>query len=330
MSTVAPLLPRAVIIVLNWNGASDTVACAQSLLRLDYPNFQIVLCDNASRLDQRAILLEWGHSLGGQFCAHDSLDAALSAAGPCTHVTLIQTGGNLGYAGGMNVGMRYALADPEVQYCWVLNNDTEVDPAALTELVRRAQSDSRIGLCGSSLVLHHDRGRMQAFGGASYNRWRARSAAIGINAALADIPADPSAVEARMAYVIGASMLVSRRYLEEVGLMDESYFLYSEEHDWAERGRARFRLGYAPRSLVFHKHGATIGTASSGGSELSLFYLFRNKLAFTRRHTPWLYAPALLSLLWEAVKFLLKRQKPKARAALKGLRAERKMKSWIG
>lgn len=320
--------PRVAIITLNWNGAEDTKTCVRSLLRLEYVNFEVVICDNASRPESWQSLLDLQKEFPGQFRSFDSLAAALTSERGGSKISLIQTGGNLGYAGGMNVGMRYALADPTVEYCWVLNNDTEVDAQALQALLDRVDKGPEIGICGSSLVLYHDRDRLQAFGGCSYQPARARSAALGIGARRADIPTDPSEIEARMAYVIGASMLVPRRFVEEVGLMDERYFLYSEEHDWAQRGRGRFRLGYAPRSIVYHKHGATIGTSASGGSTLSLFYLFRNKLAFTRRHYPLMLPLAASSLCVDALKFLAKGQPAKCWAALRGLLAFRRMSSF--
>jgi GT2 family glycosyltransferase len=117
--------------------------------------------------------------------------------------------------------------------------------------------------------------------------------------------------------------------MERVGLMDASYFLYSEEHDWAYRGQQMgFTLAWAPRAWVFHKHGATIGTASSGGSPLSLFYLYRNKLAFARRHHPWRLLTVAPMLAWEASKFALKGRPDKAKAAWRGLLAERAMRSY--
>ena len=139
-----------------------------------------------------------------------------------------------------------------------------------------------------------------------------------------EVPVTPAEVEAQLAYVNGAAMLVRRDLLERVGLMDERYFLYSEEHDWAHRSQqAGFRLGWVPQALVFHKHGATIGTASSGGSPLSLFYLYRNKLAFARRHHPWRLWSVVPMLTWEICKFVLKGHPEKAKAAWRGLLAER-------
>jgi len=317
---VSPDTQRVVAVTLNWNGAEDTLACVRALRRSEPALAQIVVCDNASKPESWQRLQALAEEARGDFAAFGSLKAALSnPARPS--LVLIQTGANLGYAGGINVGLRYALADAAMKYAWVLNNDTEVDPGALAALLARMAAEPNIGICGATLLLNHDRERVQALGGASYGEWRARSAALGIGLARAQVPVDPSGIEARLAYVNGAAMLVRRAYLEKVGLMDERYFLYSEEHDWAHRGRDRFRLGWAPRALVYHKHGATIGTASNGGSPKSLFYLFRSKLMFAVRHHPLTVPVAGASLLFDAFKFAVKGHPRKAAAALKGLAA---------
>ena len=309
--------PRVLVVVLNWNGAADTGACVDSLRRLRYADFAVVVCDNDSRADQLDELRRWGRTLPGGLPEIGPDAASLPAP-----VALLRTGANLGFAGGVNMGLRVALAQPDVAYAWILNNDCIVDPDALGALVERMRRDARLGLCGSTLVFHHARDTVQALGGASYQPWRGRSKALGAFAPIESVPSDPGPVERRMDYVVGASMLVSRAFLERVGLMDDSYFLYSEEHDWAHRGRrAGFGLGWAPRSHVFHKHGATIGTAPSGGSERSLFYLYRNKALFTARHYPWRLPVAMLWLVWDGLKFALKGQGRKARAVFRGLLA---------
>lgn len=324
------MLPKVYVAVLNWNNAADTCVCLESLLALNYPNVELVLCDNASRDDSLEAIRQWAAMQGQQrnnprflleLSAEDTTDGY--AYGDGSHrITLIHTGGNLGFAGGTNVGARYALARGDLDYLWILNNDTEVPPDALAHLVRHAQANPQFGIIGSSLIYHHDRQMLQACGGASYNPWRGRSSALRAFDHVSNIPADPSEVESRMAYVIGAAMLVSARFLQTVGLMDESYFLYSEEHDWAYRGqKAGFKLGYAPKSHVFHKHGATIGTSSKGGSPKSLFYLYRAKAVFARRHTPRQFPVVLLSLAWDGCKFALKRQPDKSAAVFRGIRA---------
>lgn len=315
------------VVTLNWNRPEETCACLDSLLATDYADFAIVVCDNHSSEDAIAAIRRWAvgkaGTAGGDFLReHEGANSAAAAATPPARVTLIHTGANLGYAGGMNVGLRYALAMQDADYCWILNNDTEPDPRALGALVARAEADAHIGLCGSTLVEFHERDRIQAFGGAAYTPWSARSRAIGAFSRVQAVPKDPAEVERELAYVNGASILVSRRFLHEVGLMDESYFLYSEEHDWAYRGMQQgFRLGYAPASIVYHMEGATIGTSASGGSELSLFYLYRSKAMFAARHHPHLLPMVCLSLLWDALKHALKGRPRKALAILRGVAA---------
>lgn len=315
-----PLLPEVLVVVLNWNNSADTLQCVQSLLGLDHDAFAVLVCDNQSRPEDLARTRAWGHHLPGGLPEVTAGEACSLL--PLRHqsVTLVHTGGNLGFAGGVNVGLRIALSHSGVTHVWVLNNDTVVEKGALRAMLARMALHERIGICGSTLIYEGDRTRVQAWGGARYEAWRGRSMAIGAFTAIDQVPSDPTAVEAQLAYVIGASMLVTRTFLETVGLMDERYFLYSEEHDWAERGRRLgFRLAYAPAARVYHRHGATIGTSASGGSDLSLHYLYRNKARFAAKHHPISLPLVLLCLIYEAVKFALKGSPTKAVAALGGL-----------
>lgn len=318
----ATAVPRTYVVVLNWNGASDTAACVQSVLCQAHRNHVVLICDNDSAADDLAALRRWGQSLPAGFAEVPAGSATRAEDLRPGHVLLLHTGGNLGFAGGVNVGLRFALRQGDCDYAWVLNNDSEVPPDSLSALLARAEMDSSIGICGSTLIYHGRRDMVQALGGASYEPWRGRSRALGAFSSPAAAPADPADVEARMDYVVGASMLVSRRFLDTVGVMDERYFLYSEEHDWAHRGRQKgFRLAWAPGSVVFHKHGASIGSSASGGSPLSLFYLYRSKALFTWLHYPGRLLVALVFLTWDATKLALKGHPAKARAALRGLLA---------
>ena len=114
-------------------------------------------------------------------------------------------------------------------------------------------------------------------------------------------------------------MLLRRELLEQIGLLYEGYFLYYEELDIATRAKGLFKLAYAHDSLVFHKEGASIGTHASGGSPLSLYYLYRNRLRFTARYFPHCLPTVLLFALWELTKFTLKRRWPQALATARGL-----------
>lgn len=308
-------------VLLNWNGWRDTIGCLDSLFAEGATPCRVLVCDNDSRDESAAQLSEWGQKrFGNRFerITRNDVDRGVLLR-ENSKFALIENGANLGFAAGNNVGVRLAMRSPDCQFVWLLNNDTTVAPDALARVVARAESDPSIGLCGSTLIYHHDPQMVQAFGGATYNRFSGKSRHIGAFAPLSTVPTDPTEIERAMSYVIGAAMLVRREYLEQVGLMQEDYFLYYEEIDWCSRGKSKFRLGYAPNSYVFHKEGASIGTAASGGSALSTYYLFRSRVRFTARFYPGLLAPVLGTCAWDIFKFLIKRKFPLVRAAWRGV-----------
>lgn len=311
-------------VVLNWNGWRDTLACVHSLLQAQPPPGRIIVCDNGSADDSLDQLDQALRAVTGRsFMRTDRVGvdgADVTAAG----VWLVATGANLGYAGGNNVGLRLALRDPGCSHVWILNNDTEVAPDALPQALAHMAARPEIGLCGSTLVYAHDRQTVQAWGGSAHARWSGRTRHLGAHGQLADVPADPSATEAAMACVVGAAMLARREWLEAVGLLTEDYFLFFEEMDWAARAALlpgpgpRWRLGWAPRSVVFHKEGASIGTAAAGGSPLSLYYLCRNRLRFAWRFHRAFVPTVIACMLWDVFKLAARARWPQAGAALRG------------
>jgi GT2 family glycosyltransferase len=200
---------------------------------------------------------------------------------------LVQTGSNLGFAGGSNIGLRLALADGDTNFTWLLNNDTVVDPDALTRLLDRMEGRPDVGICGSTLLYYYRPNIVQALGGSSYNRWTARVGHLGMGLSCGRVPTREW-VEHRMDYVVGASLFVSVRFLKDIGLMNEQYFLYFEEIDWATRAKGRYTLAYAPQSIVYHKAGASTGTARRRKvpSVISEYYSNRARLLFTRKFEP--------------------------------------------
>lgn len=313
------------VVILNWNGKADTLACLESLLASEGADFRVIVCDNGSVDGSLQALAGWGRQrFGPAFRALSRAEAGIAAPAPQERFFLIDNAANLGFAGGNNVGLRWALRDPACRYVWLLNNDTEVAPDALTQVLVHLAANSDMGLCGSTLVYAHDRQTVQAWGGSAYSNWSGRTRHLGAHSPLAQLPTDAAAVEAQMACVVGAAMLVRREWLETVGLLGEDYFLYFEEMDWAARAaratppEGRFRLGWAPRSIVFHKEGASIGTAAGGGSALSVYYLFRSRVRFAWNfHRARLPVVLTLTLL-DVAKLAARARWPQARAALRG------------
>ena len=310
------------VIILNWNGWRDTIECLESVLRQDYERFRVIVCDNASGDDSLDHIAEWARGHLAARCFSPELqhltDPPIPKPVPFLRIKandqigfesraerlfLVQTGANLGFSGGNNVGLRLALGAKDFEYAWLLNNDTVVDPQALRSLVAEMRNRPDVGICGSKLLYYHAPQRVQALGGSTYNRWTGRGACIGRGWEISKIPSRQE-VEAKMHLVFGASMFVRRSFLERIGLLDERYFLYFEENDWAARAKGQFALAYCPGSIVYHKEGASIGSSEIKGkprSGLSEWFASRNRVLFTRSHYPAALATVLLAMLMSAL-----------------------------
>lgn len=301
---------QVIIILVNWNGWKDTIECLESLLLLKYPFFRIVVCDNGSRDESLRELRWWARrTFGVSATTWQELSRADAETGgglPDTMFTLVENGVNLGFGGGSNVGMRYALACEDVDYCWLLNNDTVVAPLALTKMVERMFEKPDAGMCGSTVRQYLDRSKIDVLGGATYFKWLGVAWHIG-RTLRGNMLLPPESVENRMDYVVGSSLLVRTSFLRDVGLMAEEYFLYFEEVDWALRCKGRYSLAYAPESVVYHKVGASIGTATNPRTKSYIcdYYTLRNRLVFTQRYYPLIMIGIYASLAGEMVVRLL-------------------------
>lgn len=287
------------IVLLNWNGWLDTVACLDSLRKSTSKDFQVVVCDNASTDGSISEIEDWlvNESVSYYRGKSSNMSCADLAALSAVEVILIENERNGGFAYGNNSGLRYFLSQPDFKYVWLLNNDTLVSPTCLESLVEKMETDTTVGICGAKLIYHHNRDRVQAAGGAIFSRVRGGSVHVGADCSSKD-DFDVSLVEQKIDYVVGASMFVRRAYVEKIGLMSEDYFLYYEEIDWSTRGRYFFRLGYCDSAVVYHKEGGSIGSSRNKKqrSTLSQFYLVRSRLIFTRKHfsmflpTVWMFS----------------------------------------
>ncbi len=248
---------------MNWNGWSDTVECLESLRQLDYPNFEIIVCDNDSSDGSLAKIRDWlkehwttPHDTKGGAALMLSRAEAEHGAGDAggASAILIQTGGNLGFAGGNNVGLRYLARRGDVGYVWLLNNDTVVGSGALRELVNQALATSTVGAVGGMLLEYHAPDRIQDTGGANFSPWHGMVTRIEHGAPATDARTMPD----RLDFISGGCMLVPVEVLDRVGLLDERFFMYGEDADWCTRMRhAGLSLAYAPKAEIWHKGGGS-------------------------------------------------------------------------
>lgn len=297
--------PQILIIVLNWKNAPDTIECLESVFKLKSDNFQVALCDNASSDDSVERITAW---LVGRGISHKVIEEAslggLSEVLP-VRVAVIKNQKNYGYAGGNNRGLRYALATVVGDgYVWIVNNDVTLDPEALSSLLKEAARRPEVSFFGSTILHYLKRDTIQTQGGDRLYPWLGMTRHIGEGRRLNNqIP--QAEVEQKMSYILGAAVFIRLEALRAIGLLDENYFLYFEEIDWATRARRQgMKLGYAPQSWVFHKEGATIGVPIRPGrkNRVADYYLIRNRLVMTRRLFPWALPTVYLAMLFTLVK----------------------------
>lgn len=263
------------VCIVGFHNRQEIVHCVEALAKSTHTAFDVVICENGGRRsweDLRAAIPE--RLSGGQ------------------QVSCLLAPDNLGYAGGVNLAMR---SRPESGAWWIVNPDTAPDPDALAALVERlARGDCH--MVGG--VLYNARGRVQAYGG-HWRFWLGRPVSLGMGAHVDD-PVDGAAIEERMNYILGASMLVDRKFVERVGLMRDEYFLYCEEVEWALRaGKMGIRIGFAPKSRVRHDQGSTTGSANAikRRPRLPIYMDERNKLHVVRDISSWRFPIAVVATL---------------------------------
>lgn len=256
---------RIGIITINWNGIEDTIECVNSLLRLSENTFHIYVVDNNSDNDEAMKLIETFKAI--------------------SKVTIIRNKNNDGYAEGNNVGIRRAIADGWTDYFWLVNNDAIVDPNALTELLAVAEANSHIGIVGST-IMYPDKKTVYALGGGSINMWTGIDRLYGARRRYqADHPPQ------RFNYISGASFFIRRNVFDALNGFDADYFLYSEEADFCLQAvKHGYRLGYAPRSFVYHKS----AQSTKHLSPTYIYYFIRNKILLMHKRAHWWNRPSWL------------------------------------
>lgn len=252
-------LPRVVTILINWNGKEDTLLCLASLQKSTYPNNHTVVVDNASSDDSVACLTK-------EF----------------PDVTVLPQKKNLGFSGGNNVGIEWAL-DHQADYCFVLNNDTLVEPATIATLVQTVQTDPAIGAVGPLIRYMEPQHTIAALGGTI--RWKKAEAIQGFNQKpVSSAPTQPFHTE----FLTAAAILVSKDAIKKAGMLPEGYFYGMEDAAWCiHLRRAGFALMADPRAAIDHKESAATGQSSP----LKAYYQSRNALLFLKKEWPekWLY-----------------------------------------
>jgi hypothetical protein len=263
---------RVAIIIVIWNGKADTLECLHSLSADTHPDKEIVIVDNGSTDD----------SVG-----------EIRRAFP--HVTILETGKNLGFTGGNNVGIRHALAHG-ADYIYLLNNDTTVEPDALAALVAAAAADPTAGLL-APIIYEYYPPRPIWFAGSKMEL--SRGAAWHDNSRI-PAPTDPPY---EVPWATGCAMLIPAPLMRQLEGFDDRYYLSWEDVDLCVRVRkAGRRVVAVPAAIIYHKGGRS-GLRMTG---IRNYYAVRNSLLLMRKHGGAAYfrsAPGLVCrFLWQSLR----------------------------
>lgn len=289
---------KVAIVIVNWNGRDDTITALNSLKQLDTrgKELSVIVVDNGS--------------------TNDSV-SAISKAHPL--VKLIQTGQNLGFTGGNNVGIREALEENAV-FIWLLNNDTIIDRNALTIL--EAFKDPRVGVVGSKIYFapgheyHKDRyakkeqGKVIWYAGGIVDWANMYASHRGVD----EVDRKQYDKIEETTFITGCSMMVRREVFDKIGLLDDAYYLYFEDLDFCLRAlKAGYKLVYYPKSVIWH---VNAGSSGGAGNPLHDYYLTRNRLRIGVRYAP---MRTKFALIREAIGFVLSGPSVKRAAVLDAL-----------
>jgi len=258
--------PRVSIITLNWNGLAHTIECLESLKKITYANYEVIVVDNGSE--------------------GDDVTALKGRYGDYIHI--IENDRNYGFAKGNNIGIKYASENFDPQYFLLLNNDTIVDPEFLTELTRVAESDERIGSCQSKILSLKDPETIDGVGIAIFRRPAMRITAYPtlfldghpFQIGYGERDEGQYNQTCEIFGAVACSALYKREMVEQIGLFDEDFFAYYEDVDFAWRARLfGWKCLYIPTSIVYHTHSVT-------GASIKLYYLARNQTFYVLKNAP--------------------------------------------
>jgi len=252
----ADIYPLVSIVTVNFNHSNLTILLIRSLKKCTYKNIEIIVVDNGSKSDNPLLITD-------EF----------------PDVKLVILPNNLGFAGGNNEGMRYAVG----AYILLLNNDTEVDKGFLEPLVETFLTHSDAGIVSPRLMYFYspEMKTIQFAGSHRINLMTGRNSTIGSN----EIDTGQYDYVCKSDYAHGSALMLSRQVLNEVGCMPDVYFLYYEEYDWCIAAEKKgFNVYYAGTSKVFHKGSASVGM----NGPIKKFYMARNRILYLRRNADWL------------------------------------------
>jgi GT2 family glycosyltransferase len=349
------IYPKVYIILLNYNNWADTIECLESVLRNDYPNYQVIVVDNHSPNSSMEYLKAWAegkldvwvnpnNSLknlsfppvpkpipyvcytreeaenGKNFDLEEKLKSDIPEGVTTKYpIVFIQSGNNLGFAGGNNVGIRYALAKDDFDSVILLNNDTVIKRDTISILVNARLEFGEQAIYGGRIYYYSDPDKIWYDGG-KFNEWIGRTIHLNMRKLKTEVKNNQAIKEVN--FITFCYVLIPKFILERIGLLDDSYFMYVEDLDYSYKvWKSEYKLYHVVNSEIWHKVGASSGEEEV--SEFSAYWMMRSRVRFIISRLP--YAKKIASIYFliitRPIRFLffyIKRTKYVINAQIRG------------
>lgn len=296
------------IVILNWNGKDNSIECLRSIEKLS------LKCLSSHEKGSIYVVFVDNNSTDG------SVEEIQNYGFNVQNLKIIKNSKNLGFAGGNNVGIKYALGIG-AEYIWILNNDTVLHPNALDALIHASTVPSS-GIIGSKIYFEkgyefhrarysrNERGCILWYAGGIIDWDNMYASHRGVD----EVDSGQYDKREETAFVTGCSMMVKKDVFTRCGLLDEKYFLYLEDADFCLRAQKRgFKLLYEPDSVLWHKNAGSTGRP---GHQLHEYYFTRNRIRFGFKYAPF---RTKLALLKEALTCLVSSSKIRKKAVFDAL-----------
>lgn len=244
--------PKIGVVILNYKVKELTLACIKSVFASDYPNLQIIVVDNNSQ---------------------DGIENKIKNF---KEIIFIQSGKNLGYTGGNNIGIKKALQEGS-DLVFILNPDTEIKKDTISKLYKGLE-EYKADIANPKIYFTNS--DKLWFAGAIFDK----ANVLGSHKGVDQEDTGQFDVSSEMGSCTGAALLVRSNVFEKVGLFDERYFLYYEDADFAFRAKKMgFKIMYIPQAIVYHQNAKSTGL----GSSLQDYFITRNRMLFASKFLPW-------------------------------------------
>jgi len=296
--------PKVSIIVVNWNGWKDTVECLESLYKIDYPSYEIIVVDNDSKDDSIKKIKAWAKGkikVKSKFFKFDSKNKPIK----CFEYTkrefenssylvkkkkfdklksdkklfIFKNDENNCWSGANNLAMRQILKESKSEHILLFNNDAVINKSALTKLVNiMEEGDKKIGVVGGKMYSYFEKRKdiIQSIG-------------IKIILPMGDVhlygkgKKDIGQLDKirEVDFICGAFLLIKAEVIQKIGLIDEKFFMYFDDSDWCLKiKKAGYSTVLVPDSVMWHKGSGIIGKIPGYGD----YYAIRNRFWFVRKY----------------------------------------------